>query len=112
MQPEDKKHLFNIHQACMHIQSFTRDKSFENYVSDDLLRSAVERQFEIVGEAMRRLKNSNENTMNQIIDARRIISFCNYLAHGYDNVSNEIVWSIIETSLPRLIVQVSALLDE
>jgi uncharacterized protein with HEPN domain len=112
MQPETKKHLFDIRQACTRILNYTHDKAFEDYANDDMLRSAVERQFEIAGEAMRRLGQEDENTMSMISDARRVISFRNILAHGYDNVSNEIVWSIIETSLPRLFMQVSVLLDE
>lgn len=112
MQPDSKKHLFDIRQACIRIQSYSHDKLFEDYAHDDLLRSAIERQFEIAGEAMRRLGQTDESTMNLISDARRIISFRNILAHGYDIVSSEIVWSIIETNVPRLFEQVTALLSE
>jgi uncharacterized protein with HEPN domain len=55
MQPESRKYLFDIQTACRRLQRFTANKRFEHYRGDDLLRSAVERQFEIIGEAISQL---------------------------------------------------------
>jgi len=50
--PEVRKYLFDIAEACSLVASFTSGRSFEDYTGDPMLRSAVERQFEIVGEAL------------------------------------------------------------
>jgi uncharacterized protein with HEPN domain len=79
--------------------------------ASELLRAAVERQFEIIGEALRRLSQADLSTFELIPGARRIISFRNILAHGYDSVSNTMVWSFVVDFVPDLTAQAIALLE-
>jgi uncharacterized protein with HEPN domain len=73
--PEVRKYLFDIAEACSLVSRFTAGKSFEDYTSDPLLRSAVERQFEIAGEALSRLLQLAPDLISRITDARRIVAF-------------------------------------
>lgn len=112
MPPDSKKHLFDVQQAAARIARFTTGKTREQYVADELLRSAVERQFEIIGEALGRLNKSDPSTVGRVSEHRRIISFRNVLIHGYDAVSDDIVWDIVANKLPTLRAEVDALLAE
>jgi uncharacterized protein with HEPN domain len=75
-----------------------------------LLRSAVERQFEIVGESLSKAEDIDPSLTEQIPDIRRIIGLRNRIIHGYDTVDNQIVWDIVHTELPKLIDQLELLL--
>lgn len=79
---------------------------------DGLLRSAVERQFEIVGEALRRAIQVEPSLTERITGTRRIIAFRNRLIHGYATVSDEVVWGVLEGSLERLQREVRSLLTD
>ena len=75
-----------------------------------MLRAAVERQFEIIGEAMRRLLTDDPTTAARITEHGRIIAFRNIPAHGYADIDDRIVWGIVESKLPTLLEDVDALL--
>ena len=77
-----------------------------------MLRSAVERQFEIIGEALNQLLRREPVLQKKISNAPLIIAFRNRLIHGYANVSDEVVWGIVEGYLPVLSGEVQALLAE
>jgi len=102
MELEAKKLIYDVDQAVRLIVEFTQGKEFEDYTDDSLLRSAVERQFEVIGEALTRLKHVDQELLSRISDYQRIIGFRNLLAHGYDVVSDEIVWDIVHNRLPIL----------
>ena len=102
MELEVKKLLYDLDQAIDLISDFTDGKRLVDYQRDVLLRSAVERQFEIIGEALNRLKKVEPGMLDRISDYNRIIGFRNVLAHGYDIISGEIVWDIVKTKLPGL----------
>ena len=70
MELETKKLLYDIDQAIDLVTEFTEDKTFEDYAVDALLKSAVKRQFEIIGEAMNRLRRTDQQTLDQISDHR------------------------------------------
>ena len=110
--PEVRKHLFDVAEACALIDRFTAGKTFEDYEDDPLLRSGVERQFEIVGEALSRLFQLSPDLLPRVTDARRIVAFRNRLIHGYASVSNEVVWGVVEGNLAVLRREIQALLDE
>jgi len=110
--PEARKYLYDIGEACSLIATFTAGKSFEDYSKDPLLRSAVERQFEIVGEALSRLLQLEPLVIGRITDASRIVAFRNRLIHGYASVADEVVWGVVERNLAVLQREVAVLLDE
>lgn len=81
MQLELKTYLYDIAEAGQLIATFTADKPFTDYERDAMLRSAVERQFEIIGEALTRLARLDQALAERITEYRRIIAFRNILAH-------------------------------
>jgi len=105
-------HLYDILQAARSINEFVSGASFDKYISDELLRSAVERKFEIMGEALNRASRTDPDVLNHIRDCRDIISFRNILIHGYDAIDDQIVWETIEEDLANLIQDVDTLLKE
>ena len=110
MRPEIAKLLHDMMSAAERIERFVKGKGFEDYVSDELLRSGVERQFEIIGEAMTRLVKLDEPVAKQISEYRKIAGFRNALVHGYDSIDDETSWGIIEQKLPLLRIELDALL--
>jgi uncharacterized protein with HEPN domain len=102
MRLEARKYLFDMQQAAELIARFTERRTFEDYAADPMLRSAVERQFEILGEALGKLKKLDLELAGRISDHRRIIAFRNVLIHGYDVVLDEVVWGVVETQIPVL----------
>lgn len=110
MRLEARKYLADIQVACNRIARFTQGKTFEDYRGDELLRSAVERQFGIVGEALARLAQDSPDVAAAIPDHPRIIGFRNILIHGYAAVDDRIVWGVIELHLGPLREAVADLL--
>jgi len=88
---------------------FAPGKSFENYLADEMLRSAVERQFGIIGEALAQLAKNDPQVAAAIPDHAKIIGFRNILIHGYATVDDRIVWGVIENHLAPLRTAVQAL---
>lgn len=91
MHADAGKLLWDAQQAADRIARFTANKEFADYEADELLRSAVERQFEIIGEAFNRLTKVDALIADQIPDLPRIIAFRNVLIHGYATVDNRLV---------------------
>ena len=110
MRLETQKHLFDMRQAAELIVRFTESRTFDDYAADPMLRSAVERQLEILGEALGRLKKSDPEIAGKISDYRRIIAFRNVLIHGYDAILDEVVWGLVETQIPAVRQTLSELL--
>jgi uncharacterized protein with HEPN domain len=112
MPPESKKFLWDMRHAARNISDFTRGRTEQQYLTDLMLRSAVERQFEILGEALSQLRNFDEPTAARITDSKRIIGFRNQLIHGYAVIDNAITWRIIHEHLPILLRELDVLLAE
>ena len=112
METEARTCLNDVLYAAGMLNEFTDGKTYSDYGDDPLLRSATERQFGIIGEAISRLAKVDEPTATRITDYRRIISFRNILIHDYDSVENRVVWNALQSRLPVLVFEVEALLKE
>ena len=104
------KHLQDILTAVEEIDSFfgSEPKLFNEFAENLCLRRAVERNIEVIGEAMNRILKSNADV--QISNARKIVDARNYIIHGYDSLSVDILWSIVINHLPKLKSEVTDLL--
>lgn len=111
MQLEAKKCLEDVRQAAELILQFTAGKSFAEYDSDSLIRSGVERQFEIIGEAVNRLSKIDVAISAALPEGPRIVAFRNILIHGYDVVDNSVVWDVVKYKLAPLHAHVLSLLN-
>ncbi len=111
MNDEARKNLFDILQAAEEITAFTRGMDFQSYRESAVTQRAVERNFEIIGEALSRIKRLDESILLEVSGAHRIIGFRNILIHGYDTVDNAIVWGAVKDRLPVLIVEIKGLLS-
>jgi uncharacterized protein with HEPN domain len=105
MSEESLKHFYDALDAAQAILRFTQNKTFENYCNDELLCSGVERKFEIIGEALNRIKRTKPKDLSALSEWPAIIGFRNILAHGYDHVEDSVVWGIIESQLPSFIAE-------
>ena len=112
MARDPKAYLWDAKAAADAIAAFVADRTFEHYKSDLLLRSAVERQFEIVGEALSQLSRIAPHVAAQVPDLGRIIAFRNILIHGYAVVDDEIVWRATHENLPGLREKLESLLRD
>ncbi len=112
MKLETRKYLYDIQRAADLLREFTSGKTFVNYEGDAMLRSAVERQFEIIGGAMTSLARIDKPAADRISHYRRIIAFRNILIHVYANVDDRLVWDVIKTNLPVLEREIDAILKE
>ena len=110
MQRDPKSLLWDAHEAAEVIAAVTAGKSFADFDRDIVLRSAVERQFEIIGEALAQLARIDAAIAQKVPDLRQIIAFRNVLIHGYATVDPARVWRVIEDNLPPLRTALAALL--
>ena len=112
MRPDSPKYLEDIRDAAAFVLEATRGCDLPQYLENRLLRQAVERNFEIIGEALNRLRRADPETADRIGETPRIVAFRNILAHGYDTIDHEIVWHLIRQDLPNLLLTVESLLEE
>jgi uncharacterized protein with HEPN domain len=110
MPPETAKLLWDMKMSAERIGRFTVGKTFDDFLHDEYFRSAVERQFEIIGEAMTRLIKRDRATAERITEYRGIAGFRNALIHGYDSIDDDTTWRIIITKLPVLLREVNAMM--
>ena len=109
MELDVKKFLFDISESVESIENYLgTNRDFSIYISNKMLRRAIEREFEIIGEAMNRLDKIDSNL--NITSKRQIIDMRNRVIHGYDKIDNESVWGIIVRHLPTLKTEIQDLL--
>lgn len=106
-----KKRLFDALEAGRAIQVFVAQRTFAEYEQNLMLRSAVERQFEIIGEALGQAEKENPNLSTLIPDARRIVGLRNRIIHAYDSVDDELLWQTIQTHISPLAERLGQLLE-
>ena len=111
MQDKSLKLIGDVADAASFIIEQTRNISSENYVNNRLLRQAVERNFEIIGEAVNQLRKIDPATAALITDADRIVAFRNVLSHGYSLIDHTHVWRVIVDALPKLLREVQELIS-
>ncbi|MDB6159722.1 MAG: hypothetical protein JWO04_3428 [Gammaproteobacteria bacterium] len=111
MRREPAAFLWDVREAAMRIREFIADRTFDRFSGEVMVQSAVERQFEIIGEALNQLSKIAPDVTAKIPDCSQIIAFRNILIHGYAVLDKSIVWRVIEDHLPLLEKTVQQLLD-
>ena len=111
MHTRSPKWLEDIRDAAAFIGHVTQGRTLAVYSADRLLRQAVERNFEIIGEAIKRLAQTDPGTAARIAQVPQIIAFRNVLIHGYDLVDHALVWSTVQMQLPVLLRDVDLILS-
>ena len=112
MPRDPRAYLADIAECCAAIQAATRNLTFLEYKTNRLVRSSVEREFIIIGEAMGALDRTSPEIFATITKARRIVDFRNQLTHEYSTVDDAIVWAIVETDVPVLERESAVLLNQ
>lgn len=114
MGPEERvlKALEDVQDCASFVIAAAEGKELADYQGDRLLRQAIERNLEIIGEAIGRIDRFDAATASHISEHRRIIAFRNGLIHGYDLLDDELVWETAETEVPVLLLEVEGLLRE
>jgi uncharacterized protein with HEPN domain len=102
MAREPRAWLWDARTAVRLIRRFTDGRSFDDYLADDMMRSAVERQFEIVGEALGALRRHAPEGAARIPGLGRIVAFRNVLIHEYASVDDRLVWDVVSHGLAEL----------
>jgi uncharacterized protein with HEPN domain len=106
-----KKFYYDIKVSVDSIKDYLKScNDYENFKSNKIIKRAVEREFEIIGEAINSIQKIDKDV--KISDYRKIINFRNYLIHGYSDISDKIVWSIIESDLPVLENEINDILSK
>jgi uncharacterized protein with HEPN domain len=105
----DPANLFDMLEASEKVQRFLKNKTFEDFLRDDMLRAAVERNIEIIGEAARRISDELKQEHPEI-PWRKIIAQRNVLIHEYDDIDYKQIWEVATFHLRRLIDQVKPLI--
>ena len=111
MKREIKKYLFDIKTSIDSINNFLGEKrDFFEYQENKLLRRGIEREIEIIGEAMSRILKLNQSI--KIKNARQIVDARNWVIHGYDKVDDVVIWGIVSNYLPKLKKEIEELLKK
>ncbi len=111
MKHEIKKNLYDVNVSINSIFEYLGDKrDFTEYLSNKLLRRAIEREIEIIGEAINRALKQDPDL--QIEHARRIVDTRNWVIHGYDKVDDVIIWGIVVNHLPKLQQEIQKYLQD
>ena len=111
-QRDPRAFLWDVRESAQAIQSFTAGMDAAAYASNQMAQAAVERKFEVIGEALNQLAKLDAALAARIPDLPQIVAFRNQLIHGYATVNVGTVWNIAQNALPTLIEAVQALLDE
>lgn len=112
MQRDPRAFLWDAVEAAKDIQAFTQGLNAQQYSENAMVQAAVERKFEIIGEALNQLSKLDPVMAARIPDIAQVVAFRNQLIHGYATVKPLTVWTIIHSSLADLLAVTQALLSE
>lgn len=112
MQRDPRAWLWDVREAAQAIELFVAGMDASGYAQSELVHSAVERKFEVIGEALNQLSKADPALAAKVPHLPQIVAFRNQLIHGYALIDNATVWGVIQHSLPELREAVSALLQE
>lgn len=97
--------------SCEFLLEFTQGKTIDDYVNNRAFRSALERELQIIGEALIFLQKDSPDLSKSISDHKNIIGFRHVLVHGYSRLNPETVWNVVETKLAGLREEIKSLLE-
>jgi uncharacterized protein with HEPN domain len=112
MRHDPRKYLWDARRAVDLVVEFIADADRTEYRDNLFLRSAVERQFEIIGEALHQLSRRDQELASRIPDLPRIVAFRNRLIHGYSVIDHDVIWNTATRDLPALRRRLDELLAE
>jgi uncharacterized protein with HEPN domain len=112
MQRDPRAFLWDVRESALAIQAFIAGMDVTAYGANAMAQAAVERKFEIIGEALNQLTKVDATLAARIPDSPQIVAFRNQLIHGYATVNVGTVWNIAQNALPTLLAAVQSLLDE
>jgi len=112
MQRDPRAYLWDVRESALSIQSFVAGLDMATYADNAMAQAAVERKFEIIGEALNQLSKLDPAMAARIPDLPQVVAFRNQLIHGYASVNVSTVWNIAQNALPALLESVQALLKE
>lgn len=106
------KLLEDVRHSISRIEGYIEGKAPSDYLADSMLRDAIERRFEIIGEALRQLRQAAPDIAERIPDLDAIVGFRNLIAHQYDDLRDAQVWETIARDVPALAARIRLLMDE
>lgn len=112
MERDPRAYLWDVDEGASTIADFVSGNALDDYLSNRMLRSAVERQLTIIGEALNQLSKRFPQVAQRIPELPRVVGLRNILIHGYASVHHATVWSVIQHDLPHLKQRASELLSE
>jgi uncharacterized protein with HEPN domain len=112
MQRDPRAFLWDVRESVLAIQTFTAGMDAGAYAGNDMAQSAVERKFEIIGEALNQLAKLDAALAARIPELAQIVAFRNQLIHGYATVNSNTVWNVVHNALAPLLDTVQTLLTE
>ena len=112
MQRDARAYLWDVQEAALAIQHFVANLDAAGYAADPLVYSAVERKFEIIGEALGQLAKADPALASRVPHLPQIEAFRNQLIYGYAAVNHSTVWNVIHGDMPSLREVVQQLLTE
>jgi len=107
---QHEKYLYDMLSSCEFLLEFTNTKTVDDYINDRAFRSALERELQIIGEALIQLEKVAPAVAGEIPEYRNIIGFRHVLVHGYDGLDPATVWNVVETKLEALAQKIKLLL--
>ena len=111
MQDGTREHLEDALRVVTLIGAFTGDASFEDYVADDLLKSAVERQFQVMGQVLARIAQEDPATATALPHLDAFVELGRTLGEHYDGTDDQHLWNMVESELPALGIVIWHLLE-